>query len=402
MKHDIQLPTGLLHVRIDHCSLPLDQLCGFAGRNNPKRGFLFVSKVLGKHVACSAAQMSEAHRLLAEQIDPAVLADALVIGMAETATGLGHGVYEACLTRADGVAPALYLQSTRYPLAGAQSVDFEEKHSHAVQQRLYLPADPALRARFDAAHSVILVDDEISTGQTLANLVTSLRQQNPRITQVVLVCLTDFSEGRAQANLLHVDGITSVQTVALLHGRFDFEFAADFVQRLASAPPAPAFAAMSCRRDWIAPAWSARQGVCGAMALPEALVDASVALCKTGVMGRVLVLGTGEFMHLAYLLARDLTRHGIEAVVQSTSRSPILVGVDIKHVMEVPDAYGEGIPNYLYNVDPSQYAQIFVVHETPRNAELLALCARLGAHAVSLSDAQVCAAAQLSAQVSCT
>lgn len=401
MKREVTLPTGLLQVHVDRCSLPLDQLCGFAGRNNPRRGFLFVSKVLGKHVACTAAQMHEVHRLLADQIESAVLADALVIGMAETATGLGHGVYEACLGRADTVSAALYLQSTRYPLAQAHSVDFEERHSHAAQQMLYLPESPLLRARFESARSVILVDDEISTGQTLANLVTSLRRQNPLITRVVLVCLTDFSEGRAQVNLRKVDGITSVQTVALLHGRFAFQFAPGFAQQLATTPPAPAFAPMSCRRDWIAPSWSARLGLSGALAVPASLLERVLQLCGAGASGRVLVLGTGEFMHVAYLLARHLAAHAIAAVVQATTRSPILVGADIECRIELPDPYGEGIANYVYNVYPASYAHIFVVHETPRNAELLALCGRLRAHAVSLRDAEVVCADEIRAQVAC-
>ncbi len=64
---------------------------------------------------------------------------AVVLGYAETATGLGHSV-------ADGLGTAPYLHSTRRPVAGvATAGGFEESHSHATSH-LLLPEDPALLA----------------------------------------------------------------------------------------------------------------------------------------------------------------------------------------------------------------------------------------------------------------
>lgn len=74
-------------------------------------------------------------------------------------------------------------------------------------------------------------------------------------------------------------------------------------------------------------------------------------------------------MHPAYCLARELAAHGSAespaVYVQSTSRSPILRGADVRHMLSVADPYGEGIPNYLYNYRRERYAQVYVVHETP-------------------------------------
>ena len=44
-----QMPTGELTLKVDDARFPLDWLVGFAARANAKRGFLFLSKVLGKH-----------------------------------------------------------------------------------------------------------------------------------------------------------------------------------------------------------------------------------------------------------------------------------------------------------------------------------------------------------------
>lgn len=78
-------------------------------------------------------------RRVAELLSPAEARAAVVLGYAETATGLGHAV-------ADGLGTAPYLHSTRRPVAGiAPAGGFEESHSHATSH-LLLPEDPALLA----------------------------------------------------------------------------------------------------------------------------------------------------------------------------------------------------------------------------------------------------------------
>ena len=46
----IELPTGRLDIAIEEAVWPLDRLCAFAARENPRRGFLVVSRVLGRHL----------------------------------------------------------------------------------------------------------------------------------------------------------------------------------------------------------------------------------------------------------------------------------------------------------------------------------------------------------------
>ena len=53
---------------------------------------------------------------------------------------------------------------------------FSEEHSHAVEQKL---CGDRLEARLKETEWVILVDDEISTGKTLRNMVRKLREQYP-------------------------------------------------------------------------------------------------------------------------------------------------------------------------------------------------------------------------------
>ncbi|MGW6788155.1 phosphoribosyltransferase domain-containing protein [Streptomyces chartreusis] len=165
-----------------------DELTGMLGlalRRNPKRAHLLVSNVLGKHVPQSPSVVYGAGfalgRRVRELLGAQEAARAVVLGYAETATGLGHSV-------ADGVGLAPYLHSTRRPVAGvARAGGFEESHSHATSH-LLLPEDPALLV---GDGPLVLVDDEFSTGNTVLNTVRDLHERYPR-RRYVVVALVDM------------------------------------------------------------------------------------------------------------------------------------------------------------------------------------------------------------------
>ncbi|MGQ4358499.1 phosphoribosyltransferase [Streptomyces sp. SAS_272] len=163
----------------------LPQMLGLALRRNPKRAHLLVSHVLGKHVPQSPAVV-HGHGLalgcrVRELLGPEEAAKAVVLGYAETATGLGHCV-------ADGVGVAAYLHSTRRPVPGvATAGGFEESHSHATSH-LLLPEDPTLLV---GDGPLVLVDDEFSTGNTVLNTIRDLHGRYPR-ERYVVVALVDM------------------------------------------------------------------------------------------------------------------------------------------------------------------------------------------------------------------
>ncbi|MFI7017099.1 phosphoribosyltransferase [Streptomyces sp. NPDC050164] len=163
----------------------LTDLLGLALRRNPKRAHLLVSNVLGKHVPQSPSVVYGYGFELGRRVRDLLGADearrAVVLGYAETATGLGHCV-------ADGLGLAPYLHSTRRPVAGvARAGGFEESHSHATSH-LLLPEDPALLV---GDGPLVLVDDEFSTGNTVLNTVRDLHERYPR-RRYVVVALVDM------------------------------------------------------------------------------------------------------------------------------------------------------------------------------------------------------------------
>lgn len=365
----IELPTGVLSVKgRPDSERPLAELCDFAARNNPKRGFLFVSKVLGKHIPSNLAQVDNAHRRLAEQVR-AEDGPVVFVGMAETAVGLGYGVFEKWLEANPG-REALFLQSTRYPVDRQPCFAFEESHSHAPDQVIHYPQDAVGKAWLDQAKTLVLVDDEVSTGNTFVNLWNAFADKMPRVQSVNVVTLTDFM-GDVGARRLREAIAQPVTRISLTYADWRFEWDPAFKAQLPAAQrpvsdcsPGPNSAAFG------------RLGITAPITLSDRTYEEAVDGLPAH--ARVLVLGTGEFMAPAQVLMRELALEGYAAYVQSTTRSPILPGSAITRVLACEDHQGQGVPHYLYNVNPEDYDRILILHETPRNAALLNLAAALG------------------------
>lgn len=351
----VELATGRLSVEVADAAFALESLCGFAARNNRKRGFLFLSKVLGKHWPARPSLMRQVHVYLASQL---ALGEGpwCFIAMAETATGLGQGVFEAVLDQHPG-ADALFVHSTRYRVADRPVLEFEESHCHAPDQLLYEPIDPEQRERFCTARELVVIDDEISTGSTLCHLVEAYRCRNPHLERVHFVTITDFSGPESERRFSERLGLP-VSCVAALSASFSFE-SGEWPQ--VETPPS-AVGENRCQPGQIAETLG-RFGIDQAVSVPGA--DLAQLTEGLSAPAPLLVLGTGEFMHLAFRVGLALEAQGFEVAVQSTTRSPILIGADVERKLSFEDNYGEGITNYLYNVDPARYARIILCHETP-------------------------------------
>ncbi|MEW2584694.1 phosphoribosyltransferase [Streptomyces virginiae] len=366
----------------------LTELLGLALRRNPKRAHLLVSQVLGKHVPQSPRTVYAAGYGLGTRVRALLgeegAAAAVVLGYAETATGLGHCV-------ADGLGTAPYLHSTRRPVPGvATAGGFEEAHSHATSH-LLLPEDPALLA---GDGPLVLVDDEFSTGNTVLNTIRDLHSRHPR-SHYVVVALVDMrspadrdrltafaAELGARVDLIALaSGTVSLPDGVLARGQAlveEYESAAAAAETAAQAEAeARAHAPESSPEPEPEPSpvvrvdlnWPARlpdggrHGFTPAhrqrldAALPDLAAQLTAALGTEP--GRVLVLGNEELMYAPLRLAKALEEAGPAREVRfsTTTRSPVLAvddpgyAIRTRLVFPAHDTPADGPGDrYAYNV----------------------------------------------------
>src|SRR5262249_52269058 len=115
----------------------------------------------------------------------------------------------------------LFLHTTRYRLDRPLLLRFEESHSHATQHLLYEPAGSEARLLHRAA-TLVLVDDEISTGRTLVNLAVAFRRVNPHLKAVHILSITNWLSWAQRAEMIAEIGLPT-HFHSLLYGRFTFE-----------------------------------------------------------------------------------------------------------------------------------------------------------------------------------
>lgn len=383
--------------------LPVEALFTMALRVNKKRQFLFVSKLIAKHLAVHPAialgtgtllasllmekealaappQTAQIARMIADgKPDSNLLKEALeyrvklpektvFIGMAETATGLGHAVFQ----HFEG---AFYIHTTREDIVGlTPSFVFEEEHSHATSHRVYAPA-----GMLEDAESIVLIDDEISTGNTLVNLIQALDDQYPGKSYTSLSILDWRNDEQQQhTGRLEKDRGIRVDVLALMSGQFELLHGSSprdsELEDLSGASQLPlkeiAYATDLPHRSTTGHRYiplSGRFGLSSAahLEIGNWAKQVSATVEKQGVGEKPLIIGIGENMYLPLRFALELSS---KALVQTTTRSPIFASdtkeypIKEKVKFRLPDA--DGVNQFIYNVGKLDITKIYLLAES--------------------------------------
>ncbi|EWG09676.1 hypothetical protein PBF_17499 [Cytobacillus firmus DS1] len=420
-KHSIQILDSLtvdIHITENPYKLLPEDLFVMAARINKKRSFLFVSKVLGKHIPIDPQIGLLTGELLAsrymekvKKVDTGMAAEHLsafkngpdfmnsspfidkdhnpvIIGFAETATALGHAFFQS-FKRAD------YFHTTRELLANQNSViTFEEEHSHATSHRCYADAD-----LLDNKREIILVDDEMTTGKTAINIIRSIHERFPRKMYTV-VSILDWRSPKDQMlfNDLEKELGIIINNVSLLKGEIDVKGTPEVHKGQSAEEPLGHAVQLSCihlnkefpellsRTNEPSVTLSGEirnipylkdSGRFGLDAKRQA--ELSVSLAEIGQSlsrkrdGRnTLCLGTGEFMYIPMKLASFM---GEGVKFHSTTRSPIFVRNEkdygAKYGISFQNPEDPGMAQFIYNIPEGYYEEAFLFFEREPEKDFL-------------------------------
>lgn len=387
------------------------ELFEMALRINKKRSFLFVSKVLGKHLAVHPSIPLLTGHLLAErfkgnidtndrQIQKMIQAlktdeeahetlkksrtqklvhenPLLVIGFAETATALGHGFFEKLTGNVH------YIHTTREHLVDqAPVICFEEEHSHATSHRLY-----ANESLFLDVDEIVLVDDEMTTGKTNCNIIRQLKETYKQIEKITIATILDFRTQafRDDLNALAQELDISITCISLFSGEFTLkEQVPSLQERVEPIPqsldaiPIYDTSAMLQNNLMMQQSYSDvgvieqanyyqlsgrfQLSTSAQLQIEKDVKGVAERLKKTRASGKCLVLGTGEFMYVPMAIANEM---GEEVYYHATTRSPIYADPSylIYNKQSFKSAELPGVANYLYNIPLNTYTDIFLIYE---------------------------------------
>ncbi len=333
--------------------------------NNPKRAYVLVNPLQAKHMPARPTQSVEMMKALGAVIREKYPTARLVIGFAETATAIGAQIAR-CLADT-----CVYIQTTRESFPDVEEwIDFLEEHSHAVEQKLCADHFAEWLCHTD---TVVFVDDEITTGKTLCNMVKKLEERYPQLKEKQLVAASIFNRVSEEDETKMQDaGIKCEYLVKPPQDDYTKMVNAIKVHEAdAVAPMEVSFRHCDlCCEELQDPrcgvSIAAYQHNC------ETVADTFIKeiLAPLDSSSRVLVLGTEECMYPALVLGGKLESELKISDVRchATTRSPIGISnhenYPIQNGIKLASFYDQGRTTYLYNLD--QYDIVIVISDSPQ------------------------------------
>ncbi len=323
--------------------------------NNNKRKYLVVNRLQGKHVPVKPGEALSMFGALADTLKGKYEGEKLlVVGFAETATAIGAAV--AAELGAD------YIQTTRELVEGASYLYFSEEHSHATEQKLV--RDELDRA-IHAIDRIIFIEDEVTTGKTILNIVNIPREQySERIKYSVASILNGMDETALDTYrkypielfwLIKTDHAAYTEIAEAYRG--DGSYIVCKNQQGADLIPTAHIKIkrhMDTRRMVRAEAY---------IKYCETLYQDIIRQIDLDSVQKLLVLGTEEYMYPALYAACRLEGQGRDVRFHATTRSPIAVSTEDDYPLhtryELRSLYDSGRTTYVY--DLQKYDTVVII-----------------------------------------
>ncbi|UDN56967.1 MULTISPECIES: phosphoribosyltransferase family protein [unclassified Clostridioides] len=369
-------------------NLDLNDFLDIGIRNNSKRRFLFISKKLGKHLACKPSEMDNLGKLMATIYNKKnkVASNGTVIAFAETGTAVGHSFFDYLSGNYE------FIHTTREQFDELENLDFLEEHSHATDQNLYFE----MLDNFKFGDEVILVDDEITTANTCMNIIRKIQSIYPKKIYTICSILNWVSdENLRRISSLEIELGCKIEFVYLFKGDFNFDISEDIVANYNDNCNISKLSIMKDDKinlivnhinvdleDYIGNKkyirYTGRFGINKREQIKlkeiikreskKIVIESKESLKKKA--EKVLFLGTEEFMYIPMLFAKE-KENQCDIYYHSTTRSPI-INIDknnypIRSKFKLKSFYNLDVQNYIYNIDRHNFSECYLFVELDKS-----------------------------------
>lgn len=331
--------------------------------NNTKRTYLLVNPLQAKHIPVTPSESLTMMRTLGKKLASKYPKTKLIIGFAETATAIGAAVSESFPSN------CIYVHTTRENIPSVtQWIYFQEEHSHATEQKI---TGDYMRGWISKTDTIIFVDDEISTGKTLRNIIEQLRAAYPEMKSKKIVAASLLNRlSNDDELLISSSGITCEYLVKLAPEDYSEKVESIKICEALTAEPYDLnlkYQALFCDNfhdPRLGVSVGSYKKSCENMA--ETFLVQFVSRIPQN--SSILVLGTEECMYPALRLAETLELMGYNYNVRchATTRSPIGISAEenypITSGFKLRSFFEKERETYIYNLD--SYDSVIVVSDT--------------------------------------
>lgn len=328
--------------------------------NNNKRNYLIVDPLQGKHIPVSPSRSLGLFSDLAKTVEEEYKDERLlVIGFAETATAVGAGVAI--------ILDAKYIQTTRENIPDVEYLFFSEEHSHATEQKLVKNDIDAVIKDIDR---IIFVEDEVSTGKTIVNIISIIEKEYSKDLKFSVVSILNGmpkenldSYKRKNIDLHYLLKTDHQQYSEIAEG---FSENGNYYDCILKTP-----------KDIFKIDIDGYKNPRRLIQAGE-YVDACDKLWKRikeeiGIIYKkeILVIGTEECMFPALYVGKMIEETGNKVLCHSTTRSPIVVSLDKDYPLhsryELRSMYDEERTVFLYNI--AGFDRVFIISDAAGDKE---------------------------------
>ena len=323
--------------------------------NNKKRSYLLVNPLQGKHMPVSPIKAMQLFDSLADKIKDRYKDEKILfVGFAETATAIGARV---AINLGDN-----YIQTTREIIPDVNYMFFSEEHSHATEQKLVKNDIDGIIKEVDR---IIFIEDEITTGKTILNIIDILEKQYPNKLKYGVASLlngmTDEHLSRFKKRKIEIQYLVKTDHSDYKKYADKYINDGDYICNLSDEKIEVPILNIEGKMD-------ARRLVNGKK-YEEACqrlwnkVNEKIGNIKKE---KILVVGTEEFMYPSLYIGSMLENLENEVKCHSTTRSPIMVSRDKEYPLhtryELRSLYDSERKTFIYDID--KYDRVFVITDS--------------------------------------